>query len=154
MFELILGLTLMGALLIFVELFIPGMVAGICGAIALLAAIVLSYANYGAEKGNAMLAVVLLASVVFFAWWMRAFFQSRLGRRWTLQETVPQDPNPQRFSGLENQLGRALTSLRPAGTALVDGRRIDVIAESGLIEAGEPVRVVRVEGPKVVVRKT
>ncbi len=153
MFELILGLTLTGAVLIFLELFVPGMVAGICGALALLAAIVLSYANYGAEKGNAMLAIVLLASVVLFAWWMRAFFQSRVGRRWTLEDTVPQDPLPERFAGLLNHAGKALTSLRPAGTALLDGRRVDVIAESALIEAGEPIRVVRVEGPKVVVRK-
>jgi membrane-bound serine protease (ClpP class) len=49
--------------------------------------------------------------------------------------------------------GRALTTLRPAGVALVRGERCDVITDGEYISAGEPVRVVRVEGRKVVVRR-
>lgn len=48
--------------------------------------------------------------------------------------------------------GTALTPLRPAGTALVDGRRVDVVSEGTLVAAGTPVEVVSVRGSRVVVR--
>jgi membrane-bound serine protease (ClpP class) len=50
--------------------------------------------------------------------------------------------------------GTALTVLRPAGTAKIEGRRVDVIAEGNFIEAGAPITVVRVEGNRVTVRRT
>jgi hypothetical protein len=49
--------------------------------------------------------------------------------------------------------GVALTLLRPSGKALIDGRRIDVVTEGALVEKGSPVRVMDVEGARVVVRK-
>jgi membrane-bound serine protease (ClpP class) len=48
--------------------------------------------------------------------------------------------------------GVAATALRPAGRATLDGRGVDVTSEGGFVEAGTPVRVVRVEGTRVVVR--
>ena len=45
------------------------------------------------------------------------------------------------------------TVLRPAGMADFDGVKLEVLAEGEFIEAGKPVRVVRVEGRKIVVRQ-
>jgi membrane-bound serine protease (ClpP class) len=49
--------------------------------------------------------------------------------------------------------GVVLTPLRPAGTALIGGRRIDVLSADGFVEAQERVKIVQVEGAKVTVRK-
>jgi len=154
MLELIIGLCVIGALLIFVELFIPGMVAGACGAAALLGAVVLTYREFGAGTGNVMLACLLFGGVILFAWWMRAFPKTYFGRRWTLHEEVPPDPVAAKFDTLIGAAGKAITDLRPAGTALISERRVDVVAESELIEAGAVVRVIRVEGAKVLVRRS
>jgi membrane-bound serine protease (ClpP class) len=57
---------------------------------------------------------------------------------------------------LENyagKTGRALTPLRPAGTAIIDGSRVDVVTEGGFISRDMPVKVVRVEGMKVIVQE-
>lgn len=48
--------------------------------------------------------------------------------------------------------GTALTALRPAGRATLAGRLVDVVSEGGFVDAGRAVRVVRVEGARVVVR--
>jgi len=48
--------------------------------------------------------------------------------------------------------GFALTPLRPAGTARFGDRRVDVVADSEFIAKDTPVRVVQVEGSRVVVR--
>lgn len=52
--------------------------------------------------------------------------------------------------GLE---GEALSTLRPAGTALIQGERLDVVSEGGYIIKGSLIKVVKVEGTKVVVRE-
>lgn len=57
-------------------------------------------------------------------------------------------PRPE-LEGIE---GIALTDLRPAGTAEIAGERLDVVSEAGWITAGTPVRVLRAEGYRHVVR--
>jgi len=49
--------------------------------------------------------------------------------------------------------GRTITPLRPSGTADFQGHRLDVVSEGGFIDAGVTVKVVMVEGARVVVRK-
>jgi membrane-bound ClpP family serine protease len=38
-------------------------------------------------------------------------------------------------------IGRAITSLRPAGQVEINGSVIDVVADIGYIESGEPIRI-------------
>jgi membrane-bound serine protease (ClpP class) len=55
---------------------------------------------------------------------------------------------------LLGKTGETLTMLRPAGTARIDGRRYDVLAEGSFIEPHASIVVVRVEGNNLVVRKS
>jgi membrane-bound ClpP family serine protease len=48
--------------------------------------------------------------------------------------------------------GVAITALRPAGTAMFDGKRTDVLTEGEFIEKGQNVTVIAIEGLRVVVR--
>jgi membrane-bound ClpP family serine protease len=49
--------------------------------------------------------------------------------------------------------GTAITDLRPSGTALIGGKRLDVVTRGDYIEKGSEVRVSAVEGSRIVVRK-
>jgi membrane-bound serine protease (ClpP class) len=49
--------------------------------------------------------------------------------------------------------GRTLTSLRPAGKAQINGRRMDVIAQGLLIDENREVEIVEISGGRVVVRE-
>jgi membrane-bound serine protease (ClpP class) len=49
--------------------------------------------------------------------------------------------------------GTALTTLRPAGTAEIDGVRVDVVTEGGYIAAGATVEVLSARGSRVAVRE-
>lgn len=49
--------------------------------------------------------------------------------------------------------GKALTDLRPSGTALIDNKRIDVVTAGEYIERGNEIIVISEEGSKVVVEK-
>ena len=54
---------------------------------------------------------------------------------------------------LVGKTGRALTGLRPSGTAEIDGRRVDVVSEGPFVAPGSAVEVVRSRGSVVVVRE-
>ena len=49
-------------------------------------------------------------------------------------------------------LGTTVTPLRPAGIALLGGRRIDVVSQGEFVASGESVAVVSQAGHRVVVR--
>ena len=57
-------------------------------------------------------------------------------------------------SGNEHLLGnQALTTLRPAGTALIDGERVDVVTDGEYLPNDTEIKVVKVEGARIVVEK-
>jgi NfeD-like C-terminal, partner-binding len=54
---------------------------------------------------------------------------------------------------LLHRSGVAVTQLRPSGTAFINGKRVDVVTEGPLIDQGASLKVVAVEGIRVVVRE-
>lgn len=147
---LIIALLVLGAVLLFLETLLPGLIAGILGFLCLVAAVVLGYQNYGYQTGTLLLAGVI-AGLLAGVWaWLKFFPESRVARKFISDQTVGElgVDRPE----LLNAVGEALTPLRPSGTARINGQRVDVVAEAGLIERGTPVKVVAVEGARVVVR--
>jgi len=63
-------------------------------------------------------------------------------------EPVAEPPRP----SLVGHTGTALSDLRPAGIAEVDGHRIDVVTEGDYLAAGSAIEVLRDEGYRRVVR--
>lgn len=55
------------------------------------------------------------------------------------------------FSSLLGKSGVAASFLRPAGIALVDGQRVDVLTQGEFIREGTPIRITRVEGARIFV---
>ena len=53
---------------------------------------------------------------------------------------------------LEGAEGIAVTDLRPAGAAEIDGRRYDVVSEAPYVESGTRIRVFKHEGYRIVVQ--
>jgi membrane-bound serine protease (ClpP class) len=147
---LVLILLAAGLLLLALETVLPGMIAGVAGLVCLLAGVVLAYQELGVVAGNtALIGVVGLLGVGVLLWF-RFFPGSRLGQRFVSKGTVGEIRAEQ--PELLHKTGTALTNLRPSGTALIGGRRIDVVTEGAMVERGSPVRVVAIEGMRVVVR--
>ena len=75
----------------------------------------------------------------------------------TLRETlssekgvVSQSPELESFMGRE---GKSVTDLRPGGTAIVDGKRLDVVSRGEYIEKDSNLIVVEVTGNQIIVRE-
>lgn len=144
------ALLVIGIILILLETVLPGMVAGVVGFLCLAAGVVLAYSRFGVAAGNKVLLGVGFGLVVLAMLWFRFFPRSRLGQMLVTHRTVGNLGVEQ--VDLLNQTGKTLTPLRPSGTALINGRRIDVVTEGPWIQSGVPVKVVAVEGLRVVVR--
>ena len=50
-------------------------------------------------------------------------------------------------------VGVCVTDLRPAGTITVEGEPLDVVSEGGFIKAGDKVKVINVDGSRILVRQ-
>ncbi|MBI4026634.1 MAG: hypothetical protein HY360_16750 [Verrucomicrobia bacterium] len=149
----ILFLSVVGIILICLELFLPGMVVGTMGAICLVAAVLLTYAQHGVAAGNMAFVALLVCSVVAVIVWLTIFPKTAAGKMLITSRDLRDSKTADPQDDLLGRIGKALSPLRPAGVAMFDQRRVDVVAESGLIEPECPVKVVLVEGSRVVVRK-
>ena len=49
-------------------------------------------------------------------------------------------------------VGVCVTDLRPAGTIMIDGEPVDVVSEGGFVKQGSSVKVINVDGSRVMVR--
>lgn len=149
--SLVLTLLLVGAALLVAESVLPGLIAGFAGCCCLVAGVMESYVKFGARGGNLALICVLAGLAVGFWLWVKYFPESRLARMF-ISKQVSGNIGTDRPELLE-RTGTALTPLRPSGTVLIEGKRVDVVTEGQMIEPGTPVRVIAVEGLRVVVRE-
>ena len=143
----IIAFLALGYVLLLLELFVPG---GIIGGLGVLAMAYGTYLAFGVSTGWGMASVGLSLTVT--ALLVRLVLRSRAAHRLVL-DSLPPDWKAAE-SGLEDLLGRegrTLTDLRPAGMMEIDDRRLDVVADSEFLDAGTAVRVVEVEGNRVVV---
>lgn len=143
-------LLVIGFVLLLSEMIIPGMVVGIIGTICLIAGVVLAYQRGGVTTGNYVLSGVSLAMIVGVILWVKFFPDSRLARPFISRSTSGKigAEKPE----LLHHEGVAQSNLRPSGTALIDGRKIDVITAGEMIPRGAKIQVVATEGLRVVVR--
>jgi len=151
-FQGILILLVIGFLMVAAEVFVPGMILGILGALCLVAAIGWSYVEFGAFHGTMVLIGVFTFGGIGFVVCMSNFTKTFLGRQVVNKNVLVSDPNEKR-KALLGKSGVAVTALRPSGVARINGARVDVVAESSFIDAAQNVTVVTVEGNRVVVRK-
>jgi len=143
------GLLLLGA-----EIFVPGGILGIFGGILLIGAIITGYPAFPG-LGHFVAMGILFLSGIAIALWIRFFPRSRIGQAMTVSK------NESDFSAVQDGLqellgaqGEAKSDLRPAGYALINGRRMDVVTRGGMIDKGTLVTVVEIEANRVVVKRT
>lgn len=144
----------LGIVLMLIELFVPGFgIFGLLGLASLIAAVVV--AAYDAAFSLASILVALTVTGVVLAVVLRRFGIRGIWKKLVLSETQQNEEgytSRQKQSHLIGKLGKAVTPLRPAGVAVIDGIRRDVVSRGGMIPKGSLVEVVDTEGVRVVVR--
>lgn len=145
----IIVLAILGLILVFAEILIPGFgIFGIMGAVSLLASLILNYKLYGMM---AFLILLVLLVIVFFAMIVFAKKSGLYNKVILKEKQDARDFDETALQGLLGQIGLTQSTLRPFGVADFGGKLVDVCSKSDFIDRGEKVQVVQITGKTVTV---
>ena len=155
-------LLLGGLIAIGVEVFVlPGFgVAGVLGIILLVLSVALAMIGsvpsfQDVLQSLAVLGTALVLTLAVFIAWLRHLPNSPRFRKMILADGLDSSAgyiSAKVRSDLVGKEAQAVTDLRPAGTVVIEGERLDVVTEGDYIKSGSTVRIIRAEGHRHVVR--
>lgn len=140
-----------GIVMLVIEFFMPGFgLAGLGGLLFLSASVVFTWLEHGAYAGLAATVLVLLIGTGCVTVFLKSAARGRISRSsLMLHDNLKTNEASADLSGYLGKTGTAQTALRPAGIALIDGERVNVVSSGEYIESGAAVRVDEVEGGRV-----
>ena len=157
-------LFIVGVLLLIVEVFvIPGFgIFGIAGIILMIAGLFLGLISDlplidGDILSTAIMQLAgsfLLSGVVIFLL-AKTLPKSKIWNKLILKDNINEKSgytSNKKFSHLVKKEGIALTDLRPAGTVIINEQRYDVVTQGEYIEKDSKIKVIEIEGSKIVVK--
>lgn len=148
-------LLLLGIILIVAEFFVPGGILGLIGVGSIIGSLFMAGYDFGHMSMSISIAfiVAIIASIILYrsiGMEKGIFRHIILKNRTTTELGYVSSVNRLELIGLE---GVTVTPLRPSGTALFENERIDVVSEGEFIQNDQKVKIVKVEGMRVVVRE-
>ena len=144
-----------GIALIGLEMFIPGGIVGTVGVITLVYAII--YVNKSTYYIAFILVISLILAVILY-YVNRNIFHKKLMflDRLVLNDSISTKDGYVASESRLELLGQKLiayTDLRPAGVAVLENEKLDVVTDGDFVEKGNKIEVIRVEGMRIVVKK-
>lgn len=144
--------------IIFLEMFLPsgGVLAAVAGICAISAVGIVFYYE-GVGKGLLFLSLSIVVLPLAVAGALKYWPHTPIGRR--IMNIRPGDnpdvgsPDYDHLQDLIGRTGLAVSKMVPSGTISLDGKRFDAVSQAGVIDEGQPVRVVTVDGTRIMVRK-
>ncbi len=141
--------------LLIVEMFIPGFgVGGFLGIASLVAAILLRADSFTSALWMLILVLVIVGVILLV--FMRSAAKGAISRSpLILNDQLKQEEGFMTTRDMEYFVGRegiTETVLRPAGMANFDGVKLDVVSEGEFIPSNVGVKVLRVEGRRILVK--
>ncbi|WP_413465958.1 NfeD family protein [Metabacillus litoralis] len=148
-------LFILGIILIIAELFVPGGIMGILGFASVIGSLYIASGNF--IQMTISLLIAFAVSIVVSILLVKVFGKRmNIFKRLILRDSTNTESgyvSSKTRNELINLEGVALTTLRPAGTAIIGEERLDVVTEGSYINKGQKVKVVKVEGSRIVVRE-
>lgn len=144
-----------GILLVLLEFFIVGGIAGTLGIVAIIGSIFLAGGNayHIAISICIAIAVSIIATILLVKVFGRKmkFFKKIVLRDSTSTEEGYVSNKTR--NDLVGKTGITMTALRPSGTVVIGDERIDVVSEGNFIGKDVKVKIVKAEGSRIVVRE-
>jgi membrane-bound serine protease (ClpP class) len=150
-------LFVLGLIFMVVEAFFPGFgIFGIGGLLAFITSIILVSPSF--EAALISLTIAIIGTIILVIVSMKFLTTRNFWKRLVLGNKLVTEEgyvaSSQELPNYINQEGKALTTLRPAGTVeLTNGHRLDVVTAGEFIEKDTPVKVIKVEGNRIIVKK-
>lgn len=153
------GLLVLGILAIILEVFIPaGGVLGIIGLILMILSTVLAYWYHQAIIGTIFLGASIIGTPIAFIFSLKIFPKTFFGKKLILSQSETQKEGfvsytEARYTDLIDKEGVAFTTLRPAGMIKIENKKYNVVTSGEYIDKDSKVKVIKVEGSRIIVKK-
>ena len=137
--------------LLIAEIFLPGFgIVGITGILLEVVSVVLMFIRYGAPAalGTAVLSLAVVGITISIA--IRVESREKAEKQ-TTASAAEALAEPTDMDALLNREGLALTAIDPTGMGEFDGVKLSVTAADGGMPAGARIRIVKVEGARLLV---
>lgn len=150
---LVITLFILGTVLLFAEVFAPGLILGTVGVFMIVAS--MAYGWYLYPEYGIFIVIgetALSAAIVVFGLYLMATGKGPI--KVSLETSQSSDEGWRSYDispELVGATGIAHTALRPAGTIIVNGERLDAVSNGTYIDRGTPILIVEIEGHRVVV---
>lgn len=143
-----------GVVLIVMEAFMPGFgLPGISGVVLEIVALVLAWFNLGPAATLGLLLIILSLLAISVSLSLRSVAKGRLNNSaMVLKDSESEYRSNNDMDSFVGLVGTSTTVLRPTGNAEFDGVKLNVVTEGDFIPAGTQVKVIRVEGSRILVR--
>lgn len=146
-----------GIALMVIEAFVPGFgLPGISGIALEVIAVVLMWTNHGPVAALGLTVIILALIALAISVSLRSATKGKLSKsKLILQQRESNEAGYRAQEDMQVFLGRegvTTTVLRPIGMATFDGVKLNVVSEGEFVPAETKVRIVRVEGSRIVVR--
>lgn len=147
-------LLVAGLLMICLEIFLPGGITGLLGAVSLAGAVIIGFSAFGSVMGMYILVAIIFLLAACVVLWIKYFPKTIIGKSMTLSTDGKKfKSSGDQFRELVGKEAETLTELRPAGKVQIGDSKYDVLSEGKLVDRGKRVRVIKVEGNRIVVRQ-
>lgn len=148
-------LFIIGSILLLAEAFVPGGIVGLIGGSMMVISLLFAGENivhmaYSLLIAMAIAIIGMVVLVKFFEKNLHIFSKLVLRDATTTEEGYVSNVNRIDLIGKE---GKTLTPLRPSGTVLINDERIDVVTEGNYVDSDKKVKIIEVEGSRIVVRE-
>ncbi len=151
--ELFFILLAVGLLLLGAEIFVPGGILGIIGAIALFGAIILGFSAFPGYGAIIAMGIIILAGIAIILW-IKFFPKTTIGKQMTMSKDLKTSKaSEEGIEELLNQTGITTSKLRPSGFAEINGKRKDVITRGEMIDIDKQIKVIEIESNRIVVKE-
>jgi membrane-bound serine protease (ClpP class) len=150
------GLFILGIILLLIEIFlIPGFgLTGVAGIILIFVSIFFTLG--GGTRALYSIGIVAAILLIFFIILLFLFPKLPIWSKLGLKEKLETEKGYTTYSNLEDLIGKegvVITTLRPSGTIEIDGKRYDAISLGEFIEKNSKIKVIKIEGGKIIVEK-
>lgn len=145
-------MMVLGLFLVLLEIFlIPGVtIAGIIGILCEVVSVSIAYNKFGNQTGSVFLVLALVFNLIMLYLAFKSGFWEKFALKKNLVEKVNEEKLNQIQVGME---GVTSSVLRPMGKAIFEGLKVEVSSLGDWIAKDTLVRVVSVDGKKVIVEK-
>lgn len=145
---------LMGMGLIVLEVFLPGFgLPGITGAMLVCMGTILAAHHFGMLTAVGILLVIIAILAFLISWVLRSTAKGSMRSSLFLHQKDDFNDRQQDMQVLVGKTGRTTSVLRPSGIGDFDGVRLNVVTEGEFLESGASIKIIRVDGGRIVVKQ-